>query len=276
MVLAGFTGRSLASLDSFGLTSAPPLAYPSFLWRAEKQVDYTSDAELLALYDTFIFELTDADEIVTPCCKAVGLVEGTPESAIDGEQPACCSYAVEHGDILFDIKPVGESNEDFVLLSVISPGKPSQSLFAKPADDACSSTSESLDTDDLKSQQISAIVNFQGYESQMLEIDTILSHDGSENSNCKHVQSQLFRPLMRSPVSLDIPTMYNKETLQSEEVSVVMDENVVVSRQFWQTKYDDILFQITGRHFLPGLDHLTDVNARSAFVQYNNDIKERS
>jgi hypothetical protein len=261
-----------------------------------------SEAELLEFYaeDFFINgEAIDEDEAeandqaVAPAASNVVVagpvytvqsrfitheLEVVPAPVSD-EQQACRPYPAAT-TIFFDHAAPEETTEELALYSIFDPTDLS-ALFMRPVERVVqhTPTPDLLDTSDLCVRPTITTGPLCDRVSQMLDLDHYNTDQVQETASV-YVSKQ-GRSLMRSP-----PVCSDSFDEQSDVVDCAVDDQSLAlkrrdltfidvdnSPRDWEIDYDRVLRRITGQNFLPGLDHLSCIQARSTFITYDKDAQ---
>ena len=226
------------------------------------------------------FELTDLFRTYD------GPAKTAPESHHGIRQLASHPYPAEYIELLFDATTPEATDEDLVLRSLFAPADMPQAL--RPITQAvvsCSPTPQLLDTSDLKLQPIPAVQSFWDHVSQMLDSDPVNDIESQEPVSTAYIPIRPGRSLVHPPPlcsdpATDAPSSAIQETLltleergQGNLMATTADDPLGKRPCASEAEYDRVLGHITGRDFLPGLEHLTNIEVQSAFTTYSNDTQ---
>jgi hypothetical protein len=193
------------------------------------------------------------------------------------EQQVCRPYAVQATTLLFDVAMPYDSDVDLALYNDLHPEVPTALSRTTETALEYSPTPELLDTSDLKFQPTIAAGPLRDPVSQMLyfEYPAEVQETASEPAPKRQGRSLV------CPIPLY--TVAELDALEADELYNIDEQGSTSKRQLtffssdnsprdWKVEYDRVLRQVTGGTFLPGLEHLTSVEVRSAFVTYDSDI----
>jgi hypothetical protein len=271
-----------------------------------------SEAELLDLYaDEMSLEWSTTDESEADVAKQVGahfapveevesiedtiltgvircinqdptfrLIGVEPKIAPQFEQQLCRPYAAS--TIMFDSAVPEESDDELLVRSAFFlDDEPALITDVDAADEVVTTTEptpELLDTSDLNVRPTRVDdTPLHDAVSQLLDIDI---QDIDETAFMVAVQ-RAGRSLMRDPP----PFSDDDETVACDNVlELELDEQGKPTKRKlnqldrdcgprgWELESDRVLRQITGQAFLPGIEHLTNIEARATFLCYEDGI----
>jgi hypothetical protein len=260
-----------------------------------------SDAELLNVYDEEFFiegQATPEDELADHTsqeCDAVvphrhsdrivlaGLVfsvqvpfvthdaPAVPAPVYNPQQP-CRPYPAA-ADIMFDNATPEDNAKELALCTIFNPSE-FPALFMRPIKPAAPYTPspQLLDTSDLRVQPVLATTSpLCDAVSQMLDFNLPI---GQPQEIASVYVSKQGRSLMCPP---PVCSDSDEEELDGDHLDGQArqrrDSIVDNGTRDWDVEYDRVLRRITGQPFLPALEHLCNVESRSAFITYDMDVQ---
>jgi hypothetical protein len=249
-------------------------------------------------YDDLLTYVTDADEIAAEQANEPDSCEqfdfdflniftedldgplGTqhiPESItkVDEQLDCLIPFPAQYAEILFDAATPYASDEDLALRATFAPeALPSQTACSVGAEER-EPTTELLDTSELKQQPTVPVHNFRDTASGMLDYnfspiadsfqDTVSAYIPRQGRSLMRPAPMFVEPAIEAPVITE--TQPATEPAQGKPKPVTAD---IVPDCLYE--YDRVLRRVTGASFLPGLHHLTNLTARPAFIQYDNNL----
>jgi hypothetical protein len=251
-------------------------------------------AQVIQEYDDLLTGVTDEDEAVAEqsympdACEQFDFdflsvfteeLDGPHTTMLEpvseeDEQLVCSTpYPAEYAEILFDAVMPYASDEDLALRAVFAPEALPTPLLRPVEAEERSPTPELLDTSELKQQPTVAVHKFRDTVSEMLNFDLSPVVGRVQEITSSYIPRQ-GRSLMRPAPMFEEPTAH--EPAQGKLKPVTTDNLPVLGPAGWQIEYDQVLRYVTGRSFLPDLDYLRNITARSAFVPYDNEINKLS
>jgi hypothetical protein len=205
--------------------------------------------------------------------------ELVPLSVYNGQQ-ACRPYPTPT-TLLYDIAVPAESDNDLALLAPFSPEEMPR-LFMRPTKQAMEyfPTPDLLDSSDLKLQPTGATDPLSDTIFQMLDInlynDEIIQETVSEYASMHRSHALICSSPILGEAELD--ELATDELFKPDERGVHSKYKLkgVDSRERpheWEIGYDGVYGGVNAYTFLPGVEHLTNVEARSMFLTYDKDIE---
>jgi hypothetical protein len=255
-----------------------------------------SDDELLAMYDEELFidsECSDEDDTleqqdlaalfsVSPGGSgfATYAVDATTMRKFEDSQ-SCRPWLAQQTTVLFDmeIPKEGDSAEISLFVLVNTEGLPT--LYAVPKQIVkCSTTPGLFESSELVISQTRAVDSVHDGLSHMTDSDPCkdleIQQTAHENAPKTSGRSLMHPPLVYSAAEL--------VALAAEDVDNVDEQDTEPKRTIKRTDsakcplnlenvHGGVLCNITGQAFLPGVEHLSNVESRSAFVTYHDDVE---
>ncbi|KAF2032989.1 hypothetical protein EK21DRAFT_109443 [Setomelanomma holmii] len=255
--------RSVAAVDA-SLTEHLPTKAIAPVWDCEKANHMAagkSDEDLVNLYaDEFYVD----DEMID-------------NVTIEEEQPRFLTYEVAPmSSLLFDISKPDEIDKESALCSLFDPEE-LPAMFMRPVSPRIerSPTPELLDTSELNLLP-TPVGPLHDPLAQMLDIDVYNNEVQETVFECAPKREG--RSLMRPP-----PIFTDAQLEELEAEGYVYEQGKFIKKRAimhldhndgprdWEVEFDAVLRRITGHAFLPGVQHLTNIESRSAFITYDSD-----
>ncbi|KAF1914174.1 hypothetical protein BDU57DRAFT_596232 [Ampelomyces quisqualis] len=296
-VQTSVAGRQVAPLVS-SVALENSLITPIPLVWARRDMIFESQkrctTELLELYaeEMFISEHSVIEEAIeallpiAPWNTSQHLIEGllgAVPTLVDDEQQVCRPQLAVSTTLLFDAAAPVDNDDKIVLRKIIYPDD-IPATVVHDGQEAALPHSPALDFLDANELFVVhptlASDNLSDSLSPMLDFDSSVVEDIDEEIIFEYTPTRPRRSLLHPP-----PVYSDAELneLQANETHKMNKQSNVSKRRImsditnetcpWEFEYDRVLRQITGQAFLPGIEHLTTIEARSAFVTYDSDIQ---
>jgi hypothetical protein len=202
--------------------------------------------------------------------------KATSEPDID---EICRPYQAQSTTLLFDIEVPHDSDMELALRSVVSIETGNMFTVHPTSPGETSPTPVLLDASDMKLKPSRSSSPFCDAVSQML--DFYPSNEALETAS-EYVLKRAGRSLTHAP--LPSAEHWANIDFDDHEVPMFDEQGKHIKRDVayldtdkgprdWEVEYDRVLRQITQYSFLPGHKHLTNVEVRATFLQYDDDIQ---
>jgi len=182
-------------------------------------------------------------------------------------QHVCRPYSAQATTLLFDADVPYDSDEELALNNDFH----SEATKETPAPESVqqtierSPTPELLDTSDLKLQPI-ITGPLRDHVSEMLDFDIYEVQETASEYVPKREGRPLIYPMPLHTVAEDV----EQEDLPMQELIFSSSDGIPCISD---AECHSVLYQIPARPFLPGLEHLTHIESRAAFISYDHDFE---